>query len=262
MKNTCKTKLKAAFWVVVGLVFLTIPFWINYFLVSFGFEEHSNNLYILLINNVFPSLATMAFMSGAWEALNKKSFAKEVLELSQVSDNYVKSGIIHVYNEFTDIDWMGLFKNAHKVVFFFTYAYSWRSNNRTALKLLEEQKTDITVILPDYTDDKIVDSLDRHFHYGQHFRLESHANKSTKELIADAQQFFEGMGATVKLYSGDIKSTYYLIDDKCVFAPFKHGQSKTSVPAILCKDDGTFFDFCKKDIDALIKESKSVGASV
>ena len=134
LKNTTKTRLSVAIWCIIGLALLSCPFIINYFLEYFDKHELGNNLLFIIINNVFPALATIAFFSGAWEAHSKRAFAKEVLELAGVSDNYVESGIQNVYKEFTDINWNELLSNAKNAVFFFSYAYSWRSNNRTALK--------------------------------------------------------------------------------------------------------------------------------
>ncbi len=256
MKNTTKTKLWAAFWIIAGLVLITFPFILDYFLETVCALDYDNNIFVTIINSVFPSLATIAFFSGAWEVLNKKSFAKEVLELSGVSDNYIDSGIEYVYNEFTEIEWKKLFKDSKRVTCFFTYAYSWRSNNRSALNMLKEQGTDLTIILPDYNNNDIVNALNHDFAYAEYALPDSAgATKDVKNLIKEAESFFKNLGANVKLYSGNIKSTYYLIDDKCIIAPFKHGHKKTTVPAILCKKGGTLFDFCLKDIKAIIEES-------
>ena len=142
--NTTKTKLSVAIWCIIGLALLSLPFIINYFLVYFHKQELGNNLLFIIINNVLPALATIAFFSGAWEAHSKRAFAKEVLELAGISNNYIESGIQNVYKEFTDINWNELLLNTKNAVFFFTYAYSWRSNNRTALKAAHEQGTKIT----------------------------------------------------------------------------------------------------------------------
>lgn len=256
MKNTTKTKLWAAIWIVIGLVFLIIPFGIDSLLVSIEQPEKSNTTFIIILKNIFSSLAIIAFFSGAWEILSKKSFAKEVLELSNVSANYIDSGIMHVYKEFTDIDWKVLFKDSKNVICFFTYAYSWRSNNRSALNMLKEQGTSITIILPNYNNDSVVDTLNQDFKYGKYAQSgEDGISKDVKNLIQEAETYFKNFGATVKLYNGNIKTTYYLVDNKCIMAPFKHGGKKSSVPAILCKEGGTLFDFCRKDIDSIIEES-------
>lgn len=256
MKNTTKTKLWAALWIIVGLVFLLIPFGIDSYCDLTKQSEMTNETIIIIIKNIFSSLATIAFFSGAWEMLSKKSFAKEVLELSNVSTNYIDSGIVHVYKEFTDIDWKVLFKDSKNVICFFTYAYSWRSNNRSSLNMLKEQGTNISIILPNYNNDSIVDALNQDFKYGKYAQSgQDGASKDVKDLIREAEVYFKNFGATVKLYNGNIKTTYYLVDDKCIMVPFKHGGKKSSVPAILCKEGGALFDFCRKDIDSIIEES-------
>lgn len=258
-KNTTKTCLAVARWGIVGLILLLFTVLLNYF-IEINHPERSRSFLIILANNVLPALATMAFLSGAWEAYSKRAFAREVLELAHVSENYVQSGIIHVYKEFTDINWNELFIGAKEAVFFFTYAYSWRSNNRTALKLLQEQGTKITIILPDYANKEITDALDLDFHYGAHADENSkEKDKSSCQLIEEAIEFFEKMNADILLYPGNIKSTYYRIDDKCIYAPFKHSKEKSSVPAFLCDSSGTLFNFCQRDIDSIIKQSKPVG---
>lgn len=256
MKNTTKTKLWASKWCIVGLVFFIIPFVVDYVLDTVDCSIGTDNLFIVLINNIFPAISTICFFSGAWEILNKRSFAKEVLELSNVSENYIESGITHVYKEFTEIDWKTLFKGAKKVTFFFTYAYSWRSNNRTAIDLLKEQKTEITIILPDYNDAGIVNALNYDFKYASYAEEGSgNETKDVRDLIKESETYYKKIGASVKLYSGNIRSTYYFIDDVCIFAPFKHGGKKSSVPAIKCKKGGTFYSFCERDLSAIIEES-------
>lgn len=258
--NTTKTKLSVAIWCLIGLALLSLPFIINYFLVYFHKQELGNNLLFIIINNVLPALATIAFFSGAWEAHSKRAFAKEVLELAGISNNYIESGIQNVYKEFTDINWNELLLNTKNAVFFFTYAYSWRSNNRTALKAAHEQGTKITVILPDYKSKTITDALDMDFHYGAYaFEGSEDKNKSSAQLIKDAAEFFLKLNATVMIYHGNIKTTYYLMDDKCIYAPFKHSKEKSSVPSILCCENGSFFEFCKRDIKSIIAQSELLG---
>lgn len=259
-KNTTKTHLSIAVWCIIGLVLLLLTFWLNYFLELIGKPEWNKSVFVIIANNVLPSLATIAFLSGAWEAHSKRAFAKEVLELAGVSNNYVESGIQNVYKEFTDINWNELLSKTQNAVFFFTYAYSWRSNNRTALKAAHEQGTKITVILPDYKSKIITDALDMDFHYGAYATEGSEdKNKSSAQLIKEAAEYFLKLDATVLIYPGNIKTTYYLMDDKCIYAPFKHSKEKSSVPSILCCEGGTFFEFCKRDIESIIEQSELLG---
>lgn len=259
-KNTTKTRFAVALWVIGGLILLFLAVLLNYLIEISNHPEWNKSFFVIIANNVLPALATIAFLSGAWEARSKRAFAREVLELAHVSDNYIQSGIKYVYKEFTDITWDDLFIGAKEVVFFFTYAYSWRNNNRTALKLLQKQGTKITVIMPDYTNEKITDALDMDFHYGEHAdRQSKEKDKNSRKLIEEAKEYYEKIGANLLFYPGNIKSTYYMIDDKCIYAPFKHSEEKSNVPAFLCVEGGTLFEFCKKDLESIIKQSKTVG---
>mgnify|MGYP003298955964 CR=1 FL=1 len=122
--------------------------------------------------------------------------------------------------------------------------------------MLKNQGTDVTIILPDYNNSQIVDALNNDFKYAKYAKKDSeNATKDVKNLIKEAEEYFTDFGASVKLYNGNIKSTYYVVDDKCIFAPFKHGSKKSSVPAILCKEGGSLFEFCKRDITSILEES-------
>ena len=66
MKNSTKTKLWAAGWIIFGLFLLFVPFLLDYIIGSIGKPELSSNIIILFINNIFQALATIAFLSGAW----------------------------------------------------------------------------------------------------------------------------------------------------------------------------------------------------
>lgn len=104
------------------------------------------------------------------------------------------------------------------------------------------------------------DALDMDFHYGAYaFERSEDKNKSSAQLIKDAAEFFLKLNATVMIYHGNIKTTYYLMDDKCIYAPFKHSKEKSSVPSILCCENGSFFEFCKRDIESIIEQSELLG---
>lgn len=255
MNNSSNTKVKALKWAIVGVLLIGIPFVLDYLVDVCDWDK--NNLFIIAANNIFPALGTICLLSFAWEIWSKRSFAKEVLELSDVSDNYIESGIKTVYRDFSKINWDELFNGAKEVTCVFTYAYTWRNNNRSALEMLQSQGTKVTIILPDYRDNEIVESLNKDFSYDKYAKEENskEANKNVKNLIEETKQYFESKNATIILYKGRFKSTYYLIDDYCVMAPFNHGNNKPCVPAILCEKDGILYEFCKNDIEAIKQNS-------
>ncbi len=255
MKNSTKTYLRVFIYAFVTLVLLLTVFVLGYCKEKGCIKE---NLFYLIFINILPATASITGVAAIWEAFSKRSFAKEVLELTDVSCSYEKSGIIAVYDNFTDIDWIDKFKYAKEVTIFFSYGSSWRSENRKSLQHLKKENAKINVILPNYKDDSIVDNLNRRFNYSNYAKKGSaYSNKNVKNEIIQAEQDFKNKyGANVYLYNGTITSSYYLIDDICIFAPFNHSKEQGSVPAIECKKDGVWYKYCKKDLDDILKELK------
>lgn len=247
-----KTYFRATVFLAIGLILLLSIFLIDYL------STDSNNILVLIYINIASAVASIMLISGVWEVKSKRSFAEEVLELSDVSDSFIKSGILAVYRDFNDINWEKFFKSSKKVTIFFTYGHSWRSRNRNILKMLKDSGVEITVVLPNYNDPVLMDAFDKDFGYSNYSDDKTSPKISTCERIREAESDFRKLGATVLFYSSHIRSTYYFSDDKCIFAPFKHGGEKLCVPAILCQDGGTFYEFCKKDMDNILREAKKM----
>lgn len=206
MNNSSNTKVKALKWAIVGVLLIGIPFVLDYLVDVCDWDK--NNLLIIAANNIFPALGTICLLSFAWEILNKRSFANEVLELSNVSENYIQSGIIHVYDDFDRIEWDKLLKNAKEVKFFFAYGDTWRNSNRSAIEMLKKQGTKVTIILPNYNNDEITDYLNKEFGYDKYAEENSPDSKiDVKNKIQETKVKIEEIGATVKLYNGKIKSS-------------------------------------------------------
>lgn len=243
--NSYRTLLKSAEWIIVALVCFIITLFLD--------DKKLSNIWCKSFESLLLTLIPVFLVSGAWEGLTKRSFANEVLNMAGISDNLIKSGIIHYYENFSDIEWKKEFKNVKKVKIFFSYGYSWRNNNRAVLQELIKQGGELTVILPNYENKDICDELDRSFKYGKF--SDALQISSTKDKIIESKIFFEKIGAKVLLYDNTIRSTYYLYDDKCIFAPFKHGTEKLSVPAFKGIKGGTFYEFCNREINSIINLS-------
>lgn len=250
-KNTSKTKMKAAVCIIFALLLIIGTITLDYYFSQKG------DVYIIILINALPAIASIIGISGAWELFGKKSFAEEVLELSKVSDSYIKSGIVAVYDDFNDIEWGSILENVEHLTLFFVYAYSWRSRNYQYLEKLKNKGTKIRVILPDIRKEVITNSFDYDFGYGKYANPGSGKNnKFTKELIFEAIDHFRKLDAEIFLYPGSIRTTYYLIDETCVMAPFNHsGQERFHVPAVICKLEGNLYEFCKKDLEYIINQS-------
>lgn len=246
MNNSVGTKYLAIKLVVASLVFIILGFIIDDIVTK-------ECIYKSLALVVISTCASIFGAGAAWEVVCKKSFAKEILLLNDVSENYIESGIEFIFSNFNDINWKKELQDTKYLKVFMTYGYTWRNRNRELIEKIVKDG-EVTVVLPDFTVKEIYDELDRRFKYGSYD--ENGKNESTSEIIKKAAKDFRSMGATVKLYSGTILSSYYAFDSHYIFAPFKHhNEKKGSVPAIKCSR-GTFYEFCKIDMDTILNVSK------
>lgn len=242
-----RTKLLNAYY-VIGFLTLVI---ITKLIDDFWLVE--NCFYKNLLISILPTIASFLGLGAIWEIIGKRSFSQDVLNLAGVSDNYIESGITHVYKSFNDINWDNELLNAESLTIFFVYGRTWRNHNR---RLLTEfaKNNKLTVILPDYRDDDIISELDRRFCYGKYSNSEKKI--SARDYIEEAVEDFNKMGSHVKFYKGTICSSYYFMDDKCICSPFKHGESRIDVPAILATKGGSYYNFCMNDKELI--EMKSI----
>lgn len=243
MKNSTRTKLLSSAFIIICLALIIIGLLINDLWVV------ENNIYKSILLTVCSTAASIFGLSAAWEIVCKRSFSREILNLGGVTDNYINSGIEHVYERFKDINWQIELRGVKDFTIFLSYGYTWRNYNRQILETVGKN-ANFTVILPDYRNSEIVNQLEKRFYTGK-YPIENEPKSSLADAIKTAVYDFKSMGATVKLYDGTICSTYYLIDNKCIFAPFKHDTKKIDVPAIKCTNGGKFFEFCKNDINAI-----------
>ncbi|PXV93382.1 hypothetical protein C8E03_102150 [Lachnotalea glycerini] len=247
MKNSIRTKLLSCIFVIICLVLVIAGFMVDTLWAT------SDNIYKSLLLVIMSTGASIFGAAAAWEVICKRSFAKEILNLGGVTDNYIESGIEHIYTKFKDVNWQNELKDVKEFTVFLSYGYTWRNQNRQILETLGH-KYGFTVILPDYHDTELVDELDRRFGYGK-YSNPGDKKTSMADQIRSAAKDFLSMGGKVKLFNGTICSTYYLYDIKCLYAPFKHDKKKIDVPAIRCSS-GMFYDFCIKDMTAILEASR------
>jgi len=252
MKNFLGTKYTAAKCVIVCLVLILFTYVIDDFWITTNYIFYKNIVLIIL-----PTIASIVGVSAVWEIFGKRSFSREVLNLANVSDNLIDSGIIYVYKDFKNIDWNEELRGVNKLIMFFTYGNTFRNQNKQVLESFSAKNKDWTVVLPNFNDKKIIDELDRRFCYGTYDPRGE--KESVEKQIQKAIRDFIEMGAKIKLYNGTICSSYYLMDEICIFAPFKHGYPKSYVPAFKCSNklcsNGTLVEFCFDDMSRILENS-------
>ena len=205
-KNRSKTWIRALICIIIFLIGILGAVAIDYF---FGDIE---NIWVAIFFELAFTVTTVFGVSGFWEILGKRAFAEEVLELAGIASDIQKSGIIGFYEKFTDIKWSEIFDGTKEVSLMFTYAYSWRNNNRQELKDVSAKKnSSLIVVLPDYSIPEVCDMCDRDFLYGKHAEDGSeNAQKNTESEIKKAIEDFKKLNADIYLYPGNLKTTYYL----------------------------------------------------
>ncbi|MDD4590041.1 MAG: hypothetical protein PHG06_06355 [Parabacteroides sp.] len=193
------------------------------------------------------AIETSAIVVSIWEFIAKKSFAKEMLSLAKISSNVEKSGIIHIYNDFQDIQWKAILDHTKSFQVAATYANTWREGNRKALKDFVEDKKNLTVYLPDFTDESILGELAS--------RLNMPNEKIREKIRESCNSFKNEIGATVYLYHGCFQSSYYLSDNAGIMSFFNHKKEKSIVPALEISNQGELYGYISSEFESIKKNS-------
>ena len=166
----------AGAFIITGLVLLLGSAHIN------AYTDTSQNKFFI-VNNILLSLANILLFTGAWNALHSTPTTEEILDAAQLPKVFQDSGIVKIYETFTEIEWSKYFRKTKHVVFFFTYASSFTYKNLRYLEKLKNKNRAITIIVPDYNNDTMMDFLDRSFRYGKYSENSENPLNSTKNRI-------------------------------------------------------------------------------
>jgi len=191
---------------------------------------------------ILSSISVAAFLFGFWEMFVKKSFAKEILKLADISNNISLSGIEYIYSNFRDIDWREIIRNCDNLTIVVSYAESWRKHNYDILKEIPIRNGALTVYLPNYNDLEILKDLGRRF---------GKTPEKIKELIIESANEFYDIDASVFIYDGTFQSSYYVIDEISIMSFFNHHKEPSTVPALKVNSLGSFNNYIKNDIEKI-----------
>lgn len=241
-------KIKPVTWIIIILSLLL-------FILGLVIDDFwaSNSIYKMIVLSLLSTIVSLLGVSVVGEIACKNSFAREILNLGKVTDNYIDSGIEYVYENFKDVDWNDELKGVKELTVFISYGSTWRNQNRRLIKNIGESAR-LIVILPDFNKEELMKELNKRFGQGNYSK--NYGKASVADLIKEAAEDFRHMGAQVKLFDGTISSSYYLYNNKCIYTPFKHDVEKSDVPAIKSCAGGSYYKFCKHDIEMILAVSK------
>lgn len=202
------------------------------------------------------TIAPIIGISAIWEIWERKRFAQKVLHAAGISYKLQPSGIIQFAKSFIDdIDFHDYILNTDRITVAFTYAKTWREQNRNNLKTMLKNGGTLTVYLPNYNISTNMATLDNRFR---------EEDGTTIKRIKEAIDFYEKLKNEYKdkvkvyLFDGVFTSSYYLMGNVGIMATFNHSSEKGNAPAIICKKEGDLYTFIKDEIDEINKQSKII----
>ncbi len=207
----------------------------------------SNDFTRILLLTVLTSAATAAMANTLWEAVAKHHFAREVLELVNMSESIVSSGIERVFPSFLRIDWKDELARSKSFDAVLVYGRTWRESNRDILADYAKRGT-MRVILPNPWNAESMAELDRRFSY---------ESGRTRQLIEECMTFFRNLEVEVLFFDRTLQASYYRTDHACYMSFFPHRKEKDIVPAIKAVPEGNFHRYISGEIDAIVKQSKA-----
>ncbi|MCL1473384.1 hypothetical protein [Argonema antarcticum] len=158
------------------------------------------------------------------------------------------------FTEFSD-DFNILFENSENITLYFIHSRRWRENHIDHLAdFLEKRQNQLTVILPNLANAKLIQILKDHFDDGQNMEA----------FIKDAYRYFASFlqrrpeGINVRL--SDIYPTYsfYKFDEVVIVAMYPTSPRRKNVPTFQIMKDSKYWDFISNDVQWLLSNTKSV----
>lgn len=207
-----------------------------------------NQIFKYPLISAVSTIASALVIFFVWELYSKKSFTKEIINLTDLNDNIVNSGIDQYYSNFrTDIDWNGLLTDQKELTLCITYGASFYKTQEEILKNHVQRGGKITIVVPDYRNPRILNSLAYRF---------STNVKDVKNRIVEAIMNFSKLNANIYLFNGTYQSSYYKIGDEFAIMSFFSHSSGHSVPALLLGKNGNLYKYVTQEIADIISQSK------
>lgn len=204
--------------------------------------EKQDSLRIIILS-FLATFESMLLAYGIWEVVAKRSFAKDLVELVQISENLLDSGIISIHSNFLNTDFHSLISSCNsKIIIAFTYGRTWRETNRNVLQSFVRRGGELEVFLPDHQNDELMHVLDIRFKYD---------SGKTRALIEESEKEFEKIGAKVYLFDGLFQTSYYILDNNTLLSIYNHTKTKGYVPAFYIGPTGSLHDFVVSEIDEI-----------
>lgn len=158
------------------------------------------------------------------------------------------------FNEVSD-EFQILFKHAKVITLLFVHSRRWRENHTSEIEAhLEKDESRLIAILPDLTDQVLVNSLKKRFDDGRYIEA----------FISDSYRFFSALKKRwphkVSIRSSQIYPAYslYKFDDRLIYSIYPSSSKRKPTPTYLVPEASSAIGFFEKDMSDLIEETKEL----
>jgi len=207
---------------------------------------------------IFAQLGTALIVAVGlalvWELAGRRAFKREILETARTVADIEAAGVVRVGTKiWEEVEWDRLFRTARELDIYFAYGRTWRGLNLARLRqLAAKPDARIRIYLPDPRDTACIEQLAVRFNMPEGDLLAA-IDEAHREFARLA-----GQNGRVSVYfrPGQPVFSVYRFDATIIAALYTHRQDRQDVPAIVCSVGGTLYEFFRKELEAIEKQSR------
>lgn len=238
---------------IIGLTFLLISN--TQFLQAYPLVQP-------VVRDVGSLLVSTVAIAILWELVAKRAFLSELMAQIKIKEEIKEAGLTRIFAEPRQVNWDEMFDKVKNLDIFFMYGRTWRSINGLNLeKLASLPDAKIRVILPDPTNQKLMEELSSRIHVEP---------EELKKRIKEATAYFKTLKDSFRKkdfslwYSTEsLLYSCYRFDNIFVLTIYHHGAIKyKKVPTFVVEEGKYIYDFLKQEFESLIEEENKTSRKV
>lgn len=212
------------------------------------------------LGGILVATVTVALL---WELYAKRAFLGELMVAAKIAEDVRAARLLNITSDFVrGVHWDEFFRKTNRLTIFFSYGNPWKDYGEELHHLATRHNTQVQLMLPNPTDEKVVSELAHRF--GQ-------TSEEVKQGILRTERDFK------ELFDIDESSTqfsiwylsfapvfsYYIFDDVVVLTLYKHRKGRVhTIPAFVFERGGSLYDFINEEHKAIINESNQLAKQV
>ncbi len=219
--------------------------------------EDAHPAWNAVLTNIGGAIFTTGAISILWDLFSKRAFVSEVFSIAKLSEDIENSGLSRITTNFQhDMEWPTLLRGAKKMAIFFAYARTWRQSNLSSLENFAGQPgNEMTIVLPDPDDDRVMAELARRFQTDVQ-TARQRIDEAKNEFI----RIFTHTKSKAKLKIWYVKTSpllsFYRIDGRYVVAAYRHRPGRGDIPTFVCDREGDLTRFVDAEFAAMTDDKE------